>query len=144
MATPQHAEAALGVVAQKLKGLGATRHDGAPARGGLYRSTNRGKTWTGRIDDVPHDGDDMNQARVGSVTIVRLPGATKADIYMTTEGAGLWHSLYDPSLAGGGLKFEQQTKYPFSHPTRVVQNPFNVSELWVTSFGNGLYVGVAV
>lgn len=32
--------------------------------------------------------------------------------------------------------------YPFSLPTRVVANPFNVSELWVASFGNGLYMGV--
>ena len=123
---------------------GATRHDGAPARGGLYRTSDRGKTWTGRIDGVPHDGDDMDQARIDSVTIVKMPGAVKADLYMTTEGAGLWHSPYDPSLKNYGLNFAQQVGYPFSHPTRVVQNPFNVSELWVTSFGNGLYVGLAM
>jgi hypothetical protein len=96
------------------------------------------------VAGVPHDGDDMDQARIDSVTIVQQPGAASADAYMTSEGAGLWHSSYDPAAKDGGLKFQQQISYPFSHPTRVVQNPFNQSELWVTSFGNGLYVGQSV
>ena len=92
---------------------------------------------------MPHDGDAMGQSRIDSVTVVKLPSAATADIYMTTESAGLWHSAYDPSAKDGGLSFSQQLDYPFGHPTRVLQNPFNVSELWVTSFGNGLYVGGA-
>ena len=86
---------------------GATRHDGAPPRGGLYRTTDRGKTWSDKLDGVPHDGDDMGQSRIDSVTVVKLPGAATADLYMTTEGAGLWYSSYDPTAKDGGLRFTQ-------------------------------------
>jgi hypothetical protein len=129
-----------------------------------YRTTDRGRTWSSRLDGVPHDGDDWGQAKVDSVTVVVSPKLSQhatqssssssaaaaaaaspatAEIYMTTEGAGLWHSTYDPLDTDGGLRFTQLVAYPFSHPTRVVQNPHVRSELWVTSFGNGLYTGVA-
>jgi len=123
---------------------GVTRHDGKPSRGGLYRTKNRGITWSARLDGVPHNGDDMGSANIDSVSVIQLPGAMQAaEVYMTTEGAGLWHSQYDPTKADGGLRFGQLRAYPFSHPTRVLQNPFNASELWITSFGNGLYSGLA-
>jgi hypothetical protein len=31
--------------------------------------------------------------------------------------------------------------YPFRHPDRVLFNPFNSNEIWVTNFGGGLRVG---
>jgi hypothetical protein len=34
--------------------------------------------------------------------------------------------------------------YPFFQPLRVIYNPYNASELFVTSFGNGLHVGTNV
>ena len=90
-----------------------------------YRTTDRGLTWSGRLDGVPHDGDDWNQARIDSVTVVidklSSSSSSHADVYMTTEGAGLWHSTYDPKAVDGGLRFTQQMGYPFSHPTRVVR-----------------------
>ena len=72
----------------------------------------------------------------------RAAANVAASVYMTTEGAGLWHSVYEPKQLDGALRFKPVPSYPFSHPTRVLSNPYNHSELWVTSFGNGLYSGV--
>jgi len=33
--------------------------------------------------------------------------------------------------------------YPFRQPERVFFNPYNQSEVWVTSFGNGMKVGTS-
>lgn len=93
--------------------------------GGLYRTTNRGISWT-RINDLlwvesctfsPHDSNHL---------------------YMTTEGYGLWFSsnIRDPNPT-----FDLVSNYPFSHPLRVFYNPYNLNEIWVTSFGNGLKAG---
>jgi hypothetical protein len=129
--------------------FGLTRKDGQPTKGGLYRSTDRGLSWSSRLDAVPHDADGPNEARVESITIIRRRGSATANcssggasVYLTTEGAGLWYSAYDPLALNGGLNFTIVTSYPFHHPIRVVQNPHNLSEVWVGSFGNGLYLGV--
>ena len=122
---------------------GATRADGEPTRGGLFRTTDRGLTWSSRLDGVSHDADAAGEARIESVTVVASPAGDGAEVYITTEGAGLLHSAYDPSLPDGGLSFSSVEAYPFNHPTRVFQNPYNASEIWVSSFGGGLFVGVA-
>ena len=132
---------------------GLTRKPGAPTRGGLYRTTNRGKSWSGRLDGVTHSGDALGEARIESVHVHvqhlqdernahSTASSAAAAIYMTTEGAGLWHSVYDPTRPDGALHFSTVPSFPFSHPTRVLSNPYNRTELWVTSFGNGLYSGV--
>jgi len=36
--------------------------------------------------------------------------------------------------------FERVMSYPFMHPMRLFFNPFNDSEIWATSFGNGMRV----
>lgn len=145
---------------------GMTRQDGGPSRGGLYRTTDRGVTWSPRLDGIAHDADMAGEARVESISILpRFPsrsgiddangGATAADVYLTTEGAGLWHSVYSPAATARGagrnddppqddpvLSFASVPSYPFNHPLRVMANPYNRSEVWVSSFGNGLYLGV--
>ena len=93
--------------------------------GGLYRSTNRGQSWT-RV---------FNQDRVSSVTI--NPNDPN-DAYVTTETAGLWHT---ENLSAGTPAFTQVTNFPFRQPERVFFNPFNQNELWVSTFGGGLWTG---
>lgn len=101
----------------------------APADvGGLYRTTDRGLTWTrvfseaGRVASATVNPNDRNQ------------------LYLTTEDDGLWitNNLRDTQPT-----FTQDAAYPFKHPQRVVFNPFNADEVWVTSFGSGLQVGHA-
>lgn len=144
---------------------GLTRQDGSPSRGGLYRTTDRGVTWSPRLDGIAHDADMAGEARVESVSIIPRfssngiddadGAATTADVYLTTEGAGLWHSVYSPAATAHSdsakrdapqddpvLSFTSVPSYPFNHPLRVMVNPYNHSEVWVSSFGNGLYLGV--
>ena len=92
--------------------------------GGLYRTKNRGKNWK-RI---------ANLYRVESCTV--NPNNPN-HMYVTTENSGLWQTF---NLNDENPKFEQVRSYPFKHPFRVLFNPHNPKETWVTSFGGGLFV----
>jgi hypothetical protein len=93
--------------------------------GGLYRTTNRGQSWT-KVNSLD---------RVTSITI----HPTKPnEAYLTTETNGLWHT----TNLGAAPTFTRVTSYPFRQPERVFFNPHNVDEVWVTSFGGGLMVGI--
>ena len=94
-------------------------------RGGLYKTTNRGVTWT----------QVWSSDRVGSCTID--PKNSKV-IYVTTETEGLWVSV---NITSANPTFNLVGAYPFCHPVRVFFNPNKPGEVWVTSFGNGLRVG---
>jgi hypothetical protein len=50
---------------------------------------------------------------------------------------GLWHCC-------GITDCKAVQSYPFFQPLRMIYNPYNSSELFVTSFGNGLHVGTNV
>lgn len=99
---------------------------GAPnGLGGLYKTTNRGQTWTKIFS-----GAD----RVSSIT---FSTTNSGEVWMTTETQGLWHST---NVNSASPTFSQVNAYPFRQPERVFYNPYNNNELWVTSFGNGLKV----
>ncbi len=96
-------------------------------QGGLYKTVDRGKTWT-RI-----------------VTLDRVESATVSptnpnEMYVTTETEGLW---YTDNLRSASPTFTQVDAYKFRHPERVIYNPYNPTEIWVTSFGSSLQVGYA-
>jgi hypothetical protein len=93
--------------------------------GGLYRTANRGQSWT-KINSLD---------RVGSCAI---NPAHANEMYLTTETNGLW---YTANLSAAQPTFTAVASYPFRQPERVFFNPYNVGEIWVTSFGNGLRVG---
>ena len=97
---------------------------GGPANGlgGLYRTTNRGTSWT-RI---------LNRDRVSSCS---FDPVQTGHCYVTTETEGLWHSSY---VQAASPIFNQVSNYPFRQPERVFFNPHNVHELWVSSFGHGM------
>ncbi len=101
---------------------------GGPANdlGGLYKTTNRGTSWTRIFDSY----------RVESATIHPM---NANEIYVTTESDGLW---YSSNLNTGSPTFSDLEEYPFQHPTRVFFNPFNEHDIWTTTFGNGLRLGV--
>ena len=61
-------------------------------------------------------------------------------MYVTTEYEGLWHTA---NLTSGTPTFGLVESYPFQHPTRVFFDPFDVRNVWIASFGNGLRVGHA-
>jgi ribosomal protein L35AE/L33A len=93
--------------------------------GGLYRTTNRGQSWT-RV---------FTQDRVSSLTI--NPNDAN-DAYLTTETAGLWHTS---NLTNASPTFTLVANFPFRQPERVFFNPFNQNQIWVTTFGGGFWTG---
>jgi hypothetical protein len=103
-------------------------HNGLPGQagtsGGLYRTRDRGVTWT-RIND---------QFRVESCAI---DPADPQHLYLSTEREGLWETH---NLAAITPHFERVDEYPFRNPTRMFWNPFNPDEVWVMSFGGGVHV----
>lgn len=101
---------------------------GAPnGLGGLYKTTNRGVNWT-RLTGTTLD-------RVSSCT---FNPNNPNQIFITTEGQGLWMSS---NINSGTPTFSMVDLYPFRQPERVFFNPYNTSEMWVTSFGNGMKMG---
>jgi hypothetical protein len=100
---------------------------GGPSNGlgGLYKTTNRGTTWT-KISA---------QDRVTSCT---FNPANPDQLFLTTEFEGLWMST---DINAAAPSFQLVNSYPFKQPERVFFNPYNANEMWVTSFGNGMKVG---
>ena len=94
-------------------------------KGGLYKTTNRGVTWT----------EIWTSDRVGSCSVD--PKNPKI-IYATTETQGLWIST---NATNASPTFGLVGSYPFRQPTRVFFNPNKAGEVWVTSFGNGVRIG---
>ena len=114
-----------------FSGYGPAPSAGLPlpaGQGGLYRTTDRGQHWT-RINSLD---------RVTSVTV---SPTNPQEAYLTTEIDGLWIT---ENLGAASPTFAQVASYPFRQPERVFFNPFNTSEIWVTSFGNSLRVGSTV
>ncbi|MDR6762036.1 photosystem II stability/assembly factor-like uncharacterized protein [Flavobacterium sp. 2755] len=101
---------------------------GAPnGLGGLYRTTNRGTSWT-----------KLSGSTIDRVTSITFNPTNANQIYLTTEGQGLWISS---NINSATPTFSMVDSYPFQQPERVFFNPYNANELWVTSFGNGMKVG---
>jgi hypothetical protein len=102
---------------------------GAPnGLGGLYKTTNRGTSWT-KITGSQFD-------RVTSVTFNPL---NNNQACLTTETQGLWLS---DNMNAATPSWTLVTSYPFRQPERVFFNPYDQNEMWVTSFGNGMRVGM--
>jgi Secretion system C-terminal sorting domain len=95
--------------------------------GGLYRTTNRGTSW------VKLTGSQFE--RVTSITFNPLNGN---QAYLTTEMQGLWVSS---NMNATTPSWALVNSYPFRQPERVFFNPYVPTEMWVTSFGNGMKVG---
>jgi hypothetical protein len=103
---------------------------GAPnTLGGLYKTTNRGASWT-LITTL---------SNTHNVTSCTVNPNNANQLFMTTEYEGLWVSN---NIQAGAPVFTPVNNYPFKQPERVFFNPYNTSEMWVTSFGNGMKMGL--
>lgn len=102
---------------------------GAPnGLGGLFKTTNRGTSWT-----------KLTGSMIDRATSCTFNPNNPNEIYLTTEGQGLWISS---DINAGSPTFNQVNSYPFRQPERVFFNPYDANEVWVTSFGNGMKVGL--
>ena len=93
--------------------------------GGLYKTTNRGQSWTLLTSGLDVESITFNPSK-------------PSEAFMTTETQGLW---YSSNMTAATPTFTQVANYPFRQPERVFFNPFNTNEVWVTSFGGGVFVG---
>lgn len=101
---------------------------GAPnGKGGLYRTTNRGGSWT-----------KLTGTQFDRVTSLTFDPQKPSQAYLTTETQGLWVSN---NMSAALPDWQPVGAYPFRQPERVYFNPFNANEMWVSSFGNGMKVG---
>ncbi len=101
---------------------------GAPnGKGGLFRTTNRGLNWT-----------KLTGSQFDRVTSITFNPKNPGQAYLTTETQGLWVSN---NMSAAIPTWDLVETYPFRQPERVFFNPYKPSEMWVTSFGNGLKVG---
>jgi hypothetical protein len=102
---------------------------GAPnGKGGLFRTTNRGTTWT-----------KLTGTQFDRVTSISFNPSQLTQAYLTTETQGLWLSN---NMNAGTPTWSLVSAYPFRQPERVFFNPFNLNEIWVSSFGNGMKLGI--
>jgi hypothetical protein len=102
---------------------------GGPANGlgGLYKTTNRGQSWV-----------KLTGSQFDRVTSINFDPQNTNEAYLTTETQGLWISKNAHEAAPTWALVES---YSFRQPERVFFNPFKESEMWVSSFGNGMKVG---
>lgn len=98
---------------------------GIQGTGGLFRTTDKGISWT-RVSD---------SYRVNSCTVDPL---NAGNLYFTTETDGLWYTSEATAISP---HFSRVDSYPFRHPMRVFFNPYHPRETWVSSFGNGIMLG---
>lgn len=101
-------------------------------KGGLYRTFDRGQTWTRLADN------SLAPSGVLNVDSCAFSPVNSNEFYFSTELDGLWLST---NINVATPTFFQVTNYPFAHPLRLFVNPYNSNEVWITSFGNGLRVG---
>jgi photosystem II stability/assembly factor-like uncharacterized protein len=93
--------------------------------GGLYKTTNRGNSWT-------------KISKTADITSCTFNPNNANELYVTTRNEGLWISH---NINTSTPTFSAVTSYDFGSPERVFFNPYNTSEMWVASFGNGMKVG---
>lgn len=104
---------------------------GAPnGLGGLYKTINRGASWT-----------KLTGTTIDRVTSITFNPTNPNQIYLTSETQGLWISN---NINSTTPIFSNVSSYPFQQPERVFFNPYNTSELWVSSFGNGMKMGTVL
>ena len=102
---------------------------GAPnGLGGLYRTTNRGTSWT-----------KLTGNQFDRVTSITFNPANNNHAFLTTETQGLWWS---DNMNAATPTWSLVDSYNFRQPERVFFNPFNTNEVWVASFGNSLKKGI--
>jgi hypothetical protein len=102
---------------------------GAPnGKGGLYRTENRGANWV-----------KLTGAQFDRVTSLTFNPRNLSQAFLTTETQGMWVS---DDMTSATPTWKLVPGYPFRQPERIFFNPFDNNEVWVTSFGNGMRMGM--
>lgn len=103
------------------------------SQGGLYRTTDRGTTWTKLIGD---QGSVLSLG--GGVFSCKINPLKKDQLVVTTIGDGL---IICDDIYAASPQFRQESSFQFGNPLRIFFNPYDETEWWITTYGNGLHVG---
>ena len=93
--------------------------------GGLYKTTDRGLSWTKIFTNDATCSCAFNPANPD-------------ELYLASHSTGLWSCT---NIHSATPVFTPVPGYPFRNPTRIFFNPYNPLEIWITSNGNGLRAG---
>ncbi len=91
---------------------------------GIYRTTDRGQNWT-QIFNMPSYSCTFHPSRAN-------------EMYICTEKNGLY---YATATNTNSPTFLPDNNFPFRAPIRAFFNPYDETEIWVGTFGNGILVG---
>ena len=92
--------------------------------GGVFRTTNKGVNWT-QVYNSPVLSGSFHPSLAN-------------EMYICTTKSGL---VYATNTNSNSFTITPVTSYPFRNPQKVFFNPYNINEVWVTSFGNGIKMG---
>lgn len=101
-------------------------------QGGLFKTTDRGQNWTKLA------GCFGTFTGGGGVFSTAIDPNDPNTLYISTTVEGLFVS-HDINTTTPTLT--QVSSFQFGSPLRILFNPYNTDEMWVTTFGNGLHVG---
>lgn len=90
--------------------------------GGVYRTTDRGRTW-GRFFFLDNPSSCTVNPKNGN------------EVYICTNGSGLW---YTADARDSTPFFSNVEAYSYHRPTRVAFDPYNNVRVWITSHGDGI------
>ena len=106
---------------------------GSDGAGYIYESTNSGANWFAYSSVVGSSGQGYS--------FWIQPGGTEA-LFGSKGSAGLEYTPNYKATNGSGTpdpQFYYVQGFPFQMATNVYQNPFDPNQIWVTSFGNGMW-----
>jgi hypothetical protein len=92
--------------------------------GGVFRTTDKGVNWT-QVYNLPVLSGSFHPSLAN-------------EMYISTTKNGL---VYATNTNTNSFTITPVTSYPFRNPQKVFFNPYNINEVWVTSFGNGIKMG---
>lgn len=112
---------------------------GGYSGGGVFKTTDRGAHWTQFWQAADGTVNTLNPGTWNGAFSAAINPQTH-EMYIASQYQGLW---YSSNANAASPTFSFVSAYPYSSPSRVYFDPFDTTQVWVTSFGGGLMYGVS-
>ena len=99
-------------------------------QGGVWKTTNGGQSWEHKID--------RQKLHFAKMMAIAVHPKNKNIVYTGGEKSGLWIST------DAGESWVKYKDFPFKAIQGIDFNPFNSDEMFVTTYGSGVWVGPSV
>jgi photosystem II stability/assembly factor-like uncharacterized protein len=111
--------------------LYACTSPGGGQDGGVYKTTDGGKTWN--LLNIPITTEDSGDGSAPEFFAVTLHPSNPNIVFVTTDDSGTWLSK------DAGATWEEFTAIPFMSTHRMEFNPADDHTLYMTTFGGGVW-----